>query len=649
MEEQNQTIGAGRRSVLPPMEKKRMAFDRTLHFLHIYSSDIFAKSESGEYQVPSERIKEIIQADIAELKKQDPLINLLLLLKSESFRQEEELKVGSYMLVHPTIKQLNGIYLGPEQTDQFISELNQEIAKILTANNAVILNINYRGGCFLLKNGFTNPGLEQQIFEMKIQQIQRNADQILLSHIERRLSKLKQKYATEQIDKIKENIDFLEELRAQIFAEKTGVKIAIGFDNCPRDSKEAFWGIRNAECAANKCANNLKRANGNSENIAINHYDDVEIIFQIIKASQEIANQILDENGEIKADWQKYFSVDPQTGYIRMQSEMINIYRNFNAYLISRKFLDLSSEEKRDFEQKIKIFEKYYLTINIVDVLKNFRAARFEHYSEQINNDVNLIQEAEKAITENGFDQERLRQICATLSSRLELSVKDEGDGIIGTNRAIIGAIIREQGPKLLLSSDIIGFGGLNQQSYERSAQQLIDLLGISSDEWQECNGDDQKLKKLISKKLETARKSPQFKNTLLSIGDHGTKKIRKSQKVLHAALGGKAYINAEGGDETVALYVLDNSQPIDLNEIERNLLAISRETRIRIAGVFGDISFSKIPQPSPLSSVPHNTREEIKAYNTASEAIEFAQSEIKALNALGLHKVSILKYPNPS
>jgi hypothetical protein len=642
-----------KRSIIPEKQINRQLFEKLANLINRYSYDPLAKDTEGNFIMPDQYVKEYLAAEIEELLTRDALTCLLLALKKEKNLNERFLKVGSYRLVFPTLRQLNNLYLGPIQTNDFLADMHHAMKENLTKHNAIILHTHSKGGSFLIDftNGAPVPEeIPMNNMESKLANVEISARQILNNHITTRLEHLYRKINNENGQEILENILRLTDLQQQLETGLKSVQIALGFESVrSTDPNQCFWAIRNSECAANMATLDLNESqtalnNGSNNNVIAKQYSVEQLMIHLVKAVKDLG-KILNENGEVREEWEDFFVINPDTGYINMKREMIEKYRKKDTFYASDTYTSMSESEKQKFNEKIEIFKKYYNTINLVDIIKEFTAENFNQYLAAAEERATLITKALPELSAETPVSAETRAILSTISAKLEISLKDTGNNKIGTTRQFIRQLISAN-DALIIICDHIGFGGFNQSSYENSVTTLIDLLDISPEEWAIANGDTSALEKLVKEKTAIKKNDPTFQHAIMSIGDAGTKKIRRNEKKLQNIFGGQAFINADGGDETSVLYKKSAGCefPDNQSELEKKLLEISVSSKIRIAAVFGDLSFEKIQGGPNSKIITPVIREQILRYIRALQTCEEAHSSIKALNARG--QIAVLSYP---
>jgi len=644
-------IGSDRRgTTAPERQLNRRLFDNIANLIHRYSHDPFEKDDQGQYTMTDEKVRQFLKAEVAELEKLDPLIPLLLEIENKYSQipvEDGRLKVGSYKIIFPSIKDLNDTYLGPNKTNDLMDEINIAVGKELHTHNAQLLNTNFKGGVFFMDLGPSNGHTtEEHAAEMQNQlvRIQEIAKNILIKHLSQHHDDLYERVSEYSLEAISENQRQLTDLKMQLERNEKKVEIAFGFDDIHTQAgiTSSIRNILSAERGANMASRDQQtsRKNGNHhEGVRVRDYQNKDLLVEIMCATLNLYYQILDEEGELKPGWEEFFTRDGDA--IRMRRSMIQKKRKINQFRDSTEYKTMPEQDREDFEEKFAIFSEYYEQINVVDVLKKFTFDSFPIFSDRIERIIKLIQKAETRLADPESDSESLRYALGQTSHELELSLKDRGKKIIHTTRATIKALMTGEN-SILVMGDNIGFAGLNQAGYEDSAQRLIETLGLSGEDIQSvvherADGrksiDRRKMDALVKRKLKKAESTKQFEEVILSIGDEGTTYLRDNEEILYGAFNGNPKLNADGGDETNLLYTEANGChiPEDPLEIERTLFRISEQAKIRIAAVYGDMSFSKMPEYDHAKGVPQKTRKEIIRYQRVLQFAEIAHDRIKA------------------
>lgn len=642
----------------PTRQLNRRLFDRIAGLIHRYSHDPLAKNEHGEYITSDEKVRALLTHEIEELKKLDPLIPLMIELATKYQYQEVEsgrLQVVSYKIVNPSIKALNDVYLGPNQTDDYTEDLHAAIDAELSAHNAKLLNNHYKGGVFFVDHGPSNGHTPQEhaaMMQAHEERIKEVAKQILIKHLEKRHDDLLERVADYSLEAIKNNQRQLRDLINQLQYNEEKVEIAFGFEDISAHGNitNALTSILNAEREANMVSLEHKKNKKNgrpSEKKEARKYSHEKLLVELISATLTLYNQILDENGKIKPEWDDFFKQN-QDDIVNMRRSMIQKYRKIEQYRESSEYRRMPPEKRDDFERKLQVFDAYYQQINVVDVLKKTTFESMGVYIERIRSIVSFITGAERQLASETPDSELLRLCLSRSSAELEVSLKDEGYKTVHTTRASIKALMSGE-EAVLVFGDNIGFAGLNQSGYENSALSLIDSLGLTGDEIQSVistrshdKSDNDKptisihrreLASLVRRKLRQVKDTASFQQILLSIGDEGTSYLRANQKLLTETFNGQAVASADGGDEDIVVYTKANGCkiPEDPIQIERALFAVSDEAKIRIAAVYGDMRFDTMPEYDQETGVTQQTRSQIVKLLRAHLFAEFAHRKIKA------------------
>ncbi len=416
----------------------------------------------------------------------------------------------------------------------------------------------------------------------------------------------------------------------------------------------SYLAIRNTECAANIAT--LQKLdpdvlNGNGKNghfVYLREYSHKELFKHLIRAQYNLG-KILNAEGQIGSEWQEFFTMD-KNGYVRMNPEMINTYRHIDTHRKSDGYLALDDADRQKFEEGINFFDRYYKTINIVDFLKNFQTESIEPYLSDIYGIIALINKAEKTLKEGKPNEEAVRALLNHTSKALEVSLKNESpvEKRVKTTRAAIKALM-EPGMKIAIFGDNIGFGAINQSAFEQCAIELINMLGITDEEWSAIDVEGDKLDKeklnvLLETKLQDIHENPLFVSKMLSFDDVGTQYLRGVEEKMYRLYGGSPVIDADGGDETRAVYTEQNVPGLQEKVIdpERELLKFSVDNNIRVAAMVDDFQLPQIT----TDQIQSEQRKKILTLIDVMERAEDAHTEIKAYNARKEHRIIIVN-PN--
>lgn len=679
-----------RRSAFPGMERHRRLFAKIEQIVRRYSIDPLATNEEGEYTADFAKVREFLEKEVKELENLDALIPLLRILRENEWNLNEgDKRIGAYRLVSPTIKELNDYYLGPNQTDDYVDELHQKIQQILGEHNAKVLKSHFKGGIFIIDvariehdepNGHSNI----DVLELKLGEIQKVAKEVLLSHMKKRRQHLEKKQVqksmerlrlslgesgetgdqeneenvrtlSKEIHKLEENIEELQEMCAMIESGEKSIDIAIGLDKLKEGPQNSYLAIRNAECAANiatlqKLEPDILNGNGKKNGVPfvyMREYSHKELFKHLIRAQHNLGKIVNPENIDVYDEWKQFFMMD-ENGYVRMRPEMINTYRHVEKYRKSDEYMAMTDEEKQAFEDKLKFFDRYYKAMNIVDFLKNFQTERMEPYLSNIYRIVGLLNASEKALTEENPDEHRIRTLLEHTSKSLEVSLKNDSpvENRVRTTRAAIKAMM-EPGMKVIIFGDNIGFGALNQSAFERCAIDLIGMLNIGNDEWstmitEDGTIDKAKLDVLLEKKLEALHEQPEFTRKMMAFDDTGTAYLRGVEEKMFRIYGGNPVIDADGGDETRAVYTESNVPGLTrkVKDVRRRLLKFSVDNNIRVAARADAFQLPEIT----TEHIQKDQRQAILELIETMEEAEAAHTVIKADNMRGDHRIVMLR-----
>jgi len=369
-------------------------------------------------------------------------------------------------------------------------------------------------------------------------------------------------------------VEYLKSLDSSLNGEKgakpTKIEVSFGSDKLEtRDPKESSACIRNAEVAANMSKkryevdrNRKKDAKNDNDELPeelrkrgfFQEYKDEYLKRDIIRGYQDLEESILDENGDIKSEYEDVFY--PRDGRIYMRGKMIIAHRK-------KDYSHLSGLSAEDLEEVKKVFGRYYDTVNLVDSLKNFRLQKFDHYIKRIQSIIGVLRDAETAVDDKKTPINTLRKCLAATSRELELSVKDEGRGVLKTTRSEIKFLMQE-GEKLMLALDHIGFAKLNMLGLQIYIEDLLEVY----------------------EKIGTDNKAELADNSLEG-GDAGSEHLRNIDEVLSRIFSivksrpKDANLNVSGGDE-IGITLRGEHLKLDI-ETKLKLIAIAASCWVRM------------------------------------------------------------------
>jgi|GEM_PF-2904048 len=698
---------AASRSNVPEKEEHRRRFAQIQKIVERLSLPPHKKDEeTGEYVLPLDKAAEMLEQNAKELTNRDPLIPLTMALKKAEWDPSVgDMRIGANRFISPSIKDLNDIYLGPNNTDNFIDELQQEIEKILGENKAKVLQSHFKGGSFIidLEKIETAEGQEKvAALKERLNLFQETARKKLLKHLNLRKKELTRKRAEldQQILTIDEKLDQMpgnEEMIAikkeqeklaeenenlvanirqvrQIIREiETGAKtvdITIGLGKLHPGKLENYAAINNAESGANIATlqkrdpsvlngNGNGNGNGNSHHpetseVYLREYKEEDLVYYGLKAILRTGREIIGPDYQIKEHWRKFF--ETEGGNILMGLGMIQLYRKLNEYRQSKEYGTRSDKEKAALEEQFAVFNRHYNSINIVDVLKNFRIENFDKYFEMIEMYVRHLEQCEEVLKayqeglEKGEvspkDEDNLRT-CLELSNEfLKYSLKTDHEvgEIVHTMHAVIEALM-QPGQKVIVSADVKGVGPKNARSNEKKFIELIKKAGITPQDIRAIGGNSSKIRDLVNKKVAEAKKDPDFQKSILSFNDEITKELREVEAKFHSLFGkGKAVVANIGGDEILAVYTEENVEGIrgkTAQEILEVLKGFSVDEEVRIAVRIDDMTISPVPG---VDTVTQENRRDFLRWIETMDSSATAHQRIKLREKEG--KQPVLRIP---
>ena len=569
--------------------------------------DLFAKIEGicRRYSIdlqkaPIEQLEELLAQDCEELKNLDPLSSLKATEKKESIIGRE---LVAYRFTFPSIKALNDNYLGENDTNTFMRELHGKVHTLEGLGTPI--KTQFKGGFILAKAEY-----QENDYNL-YKRLEKEATAILIEHLRKRLTYLQ---TLEQEPQIETNTANIQALLTKLETGELTAELTFGVADPIEegmDDNAMSELLLNAERGANiaklrreyipKEAKEIERSN-------IHRFNKKHLYGDLKRATENIRKIALNEDEtEIKDEW-KFFFEFGSDGKLYMTEEAITLKRK------PEKLKEKPQHKDRDFLERLETFSFYYATINTIDVLKNYRTENINQYFERTTEIATLIRETENILaTPNGEgDRERLISLLARASKQLELSIKDEGQKICKTYRALIKAVLEGKPDKILVFGDIIGFGVTNMRGLEKAAHKI-------------------------------AANEEAYEPIKLAIGDEGTQIIRLSEEELYETLDGEeelVILNSEGGDEIRGLVLnTSNKTPethsqntlmvtprFDLTEVAEKITTLSDRIHMRIV-----VFLNKATLPSiTIEEITEEQRAQISRFIKINMDAESIDTSIK-------------------
>ncbi|MFC1748449.1 hypothetical protein ACFL2V_06535, partial [Pseudomonadota bacterium] len=337
----------------------------------------------------------------------------------------------------------------------------------------------------------------------------------------------------------------------------------------------------------------------------------------------------ISEDDEVLPEWQEFFIKDEEDAdRISMNIEMIKKYRKLDEHRQSAQYKALDDLARAEFERKLEFFGNYYDLTNIVDFLKPFVKENFGKYLQRVKRISALVRSAEDRLgiydlvkTSEGArslrqtNAEDLRLSLAETIAELEVSIKDEGDGVDKNELARTRAM-QKPGPKVIYYGDNKGVGAQNQKSYETV---LFDLAALLDSEHSE-------------ESIERAANSREFKGILNGIGDKVTAIIRSNVRHLNTVFKGTGTVVSEGGDETIVVWHSEDNpdMPLDAEEFSDLLPQIIEDTNQRVFAVLTDFTLPRLQEKRERERVTQGIRVPVNDLISIDQMAERALERIK-------------------
>lgn len=609
------------RAEAPGGEGKRREFQKYAEWLQSYS---LGKISPEEAELFGEEIRSLLRKEIEELKMFSPLIRLRYELEKNGFPQNVRKILIEGVFGSPSLKELNDKLLGYAGTDSFLLELHKVIREIFADNGSVTLHQFFKGGSFLVnahQSELTDPIVKLQKL---LSTLQNRGEEILMSHLQQRKSKLSQKgeskenllaclYNAESKEDLQAladkgfKADSREDLHQMVktpleqdlydmannlnevvtwlnkASEEEIFRMRFGAAKLPDVkgqqlskldvNKELSISLMKAKIAANMASLS------EGEESSVKAFKAVEFFLTLMDLRLDLQSKT-QENPEL---YDKFF-VTNEAGAIEMRPEVIRLYRK--KYFPFGKNLHTNWEKYSDCSEAVEFFKHYYKRINVVDCLKPFRVENFEAVTlPRINKIIQLINQAEAALNNPTIAISQLQEYLRQTSKELELSLKNENnvERITHTTRALVKHLLEtdESVDCVIAFADLIGCGANNISAMEQQLIQIINPLMnlIFKKSHQEVTYQDFKenIEPELTKKessFEALFNKPNIAQSLWAIGDIVTEYIRRQEEKLQRTFGDNpATMIGSGGDElTGAFNRPQNNKPRSLSSDENSI-----------------------------------------------------------------------------
>lgn len=177
--------------------------DRLLYtdLMKAREDDLFLIEESDDADT-KERLKGILRKQLTGLLKADPFVGLKSALEDSDWDlNSEDVRIGSFGLIYPSLKALNDVYLGQINADNFMIKVQELIKDKLGGDSAPrtsvdIFYMNSKGGSFLfdLRKFAVAHGVERPVAIQKLKEVlkdlQTDITAILQAEIQSRMLEL---------------------------------------------------------------------------------------------------------------------------------------------------------------------------------------------------------------------------------------------------------------------------------------------------------------------------------------------------------------------------------------------------------------------------------------------------------------------------
>ncbi len=511
-----------------------------------------------------EQLLDASQKAIDTMRLLSPWIALLTAeLDSEKEYQKIDLEIFK-----PSVKDLNGEYLGYQGTNDYVAEIRTIVNDTFTVDGIAphVLGLPFKGASILALNGMRPEEIEQ-----KVQSIRAKATDLLIKKAIA-FAKTKSENADKNDEQIKAQLGFDEFFYVDIEfgvkpwgqidqgklidSEENAKKFAVNIEDSVRAVYEAIrrsafdrrWRENPAEEDHRGITGDRREKKGLSDMHRSELNDRYRIYGLLKQGYAEFFHTVatVQSNGRIsiKPAWREVARV--KKGNLVLNETYIHYYRKGTL----QKYL----QDKGKAEQ-YPIIERYMRTLKILDTLHTYTIDEsFPAFLEKVRRITALIKSAENF--QNATD-ENLKTFLTQATNELKVSLKDEGKGTFATEHAMIDYLMKTNGDIRLDIGDIRGFG---DSSLALLSTQVAQIAAFYNPE--------------------DADSIAKCEDILLRSNDLGTKVLNRLKKKAQSKLSkGKNLSIFDQGDEFNQL--TDNTK----NPAE-NIEQITRASRMRIVSI---------------------------------------------------------------
>lgn len=489
------------------------------------------------------------------------------LLTAELDSEKEYQKID-LEIFRPSVKDLNGEYLGYQGTNDYVAEIRTIVNDTFTVNGIAphVLGLPFKGASILALNGMKPEEIEQ-----KVQSIRAKATYLLIKKAIA-FAKTKSENANESDDQIKTKLGFNESFYVDIEfgvkpwgkidqeklidSDENAKKFAVNIEDSVRAVYEA---IRRSTFDRRWREESLEeeyrqRPDDRRENKGVSDMHRVELndrhrIYDLLKQGYaEFFHTVatVQSNGRIsvKPAWREVARV--KKGNLVLNETYIHYYRKGTL----QKYL----QDKGKAEQ-YPIIEGYMRTLKILDTLHTYTIDEsFPAFLEKVRRITALIKSAENL---QNATNEDLKKFLTQASNELKVSLKDEGEGTFATEHAMIDYLMKTNGDIRLDIGDIRGFGDSSLALLSTQVAQIAYFYNP-----------------------EVADSIEKCEDVLLRSNDLGTKVLNRLKKKAQSKLSkGENLSIFDQGDEF-------NQLTTNTKNPAENIKEIARASRMRIVSI---------------------------------------------------------------
>ena len=440
--------------------KYRALFEKALWICYRYGVDL--------QSLDSHKLRNLLAKELEGLEEIHPYVALhrTLVNPDNNFDLETgNLSYGVYSLSEPSIKDLNGDdLLGYQGTNNFIADLNTQIAKALNGSGSVkVLSKNIRGGGFLCNldllvlDGDTDGALE--VLRRKSKGVQDVAKNVLIQHLQARIDELTREANKEvmragveinrelEIHTLNTRIHNLEEFLGRVRDGSKMVHIAFGerlLSAVHKDSEALFRAMMSAKYASRMAIlrtqpGYIPEDAGEYERSNWQRFNYGHMLSTLLRMRAELEEVVLDSSGDILDEWKPFFKFND--GQLSMTREALLYYRAHRKEAFGD-IRDFPGKNRETVDDRLAFFDRYYQVINVIDELKGFTAKNLPDFFVRVDEILSIIGHAQELIESASDDCEALIDLLQRAADQQEISMRDTGKRIMRTTRGALRELL---------------------------------------------------------------------------------------------------------------------------------------------------------------------------------------------------------------